>query len=427
MSCANLTRTRLISFSIAAPPSSIEIQGYSNNAKVEVRENQDLTLKCIVANSKPAAQIIWFRNNVEYKIVQFVNGQLAVRKRRMDEQSDVLTRLKKTINMVESVIGPAKNYIDKRMYTYGAQTTRMHALLILWSNNRNDKVEEITPKRFTTTSNLKLKPTAADDYTEYTCQAKHKALAPDMPMRSIVQLRSHNFRDIYCESIAMQQIQFEMVADCGRFVRLGCMLLVTGNGGCVRGDVDPPGPPYIQGYTQGETLRRGQTVELICNSRGEASDNKARFRCEASNVMSQTPLIAEVELAVLFAPTHVTISGPTQARVGDVVPLTCSTAPSNPPAEVKWMVGGRQIRNATSRTSVSPEGGWITISNITAVIEPNKRSLVVICHGLNMQLTENVVSTYTVNVLSSCDQATCQQLANALIVPSLLPHPMNIK
>lgn len=31
---------------------------------------------------------------------------------------------------------------------------------------------------------------------------------------------------------------------------------------------DPPGPPYIEGYTQGETLRRGQTVELICRSRG---------------------------------------------------------------------------------------------------------------------------------------------------------------
>lgn len=44
-------------------------------------------------------------------------------------------------------------------------------------------------------------------------------------------------------------------------------------------------------------------------------------------------------------------------------------------------------------------GGWITMSNITAVVEPNKRSLVVICHGLNMQLTENVVSTHTVNVL----------------------------
>ncbi|XP_059224437.1 nephrin isoform X1 [Stomoxys calcitrans] len=308
---------------VISPPSSIEIKGYENNAKVEVRENQDLSLKCVVSNAKPAAQIVWYRGNVEYK-----------------------------------------------------------------PENRNDKVEETTPKRFTTTSSLKLKPSADDDYTEYTCQAKHKALAPDMPMRATVQLSV-----LY-----------------------------------------PPGPPYIEGYTQGETLRRGQAVELVCRSRGgnpaaqliwyknglqtkmayktigrmsenvykftaESSDNKARFRCEAINVMSPAPLKAEVDLTVLFAPTHVSISGNNEARVGDVVPLTCTTAPSNPPAEIKWMVGGRQIRNATSRTMVSPEGGWITISNITAVVEPNKRSLVVICHGLNMQLTENVVSTHTVNVL----------------------------
>ncbi|XP_037713470.1 nephrin isoform X2 [Drosophila subpulchrella] len=308
---------------VISPPASIEIKGYNHNSKVEVRENQDLQLKCIVANAKPAAQIVWYRGNVEYK--------------------------------------PEK---------------------------REDNVEESTAKRFTTTSSLKLKPGPDDDYTEYTCQAKHKALSPDMPMRATVQLSV-----LY-----------------------------------------PPGPPYIEGYSPGETLRRGQTVELMCRSRGgnppaqliwykngsqirmayrtsgrlseniytftaEAGDNKARFRCEASNVMSQNPLKAEVELAVLFAPTHVTVMGPTEARVGDIVPLTCTTAPSNPPAEIKWMVGGRQVRNATSKTIVSPEGGWTTTSNITATVEPNKRSLVVICHGLNMQLTENVVSTHTINVL----------------------------
>lgn len=52
---------------IAAPPSSIEIQGYAHNSKVEVRENQDLTLTCIVADAKPAAQIQWYRGNSEYK------------------------------------------------------------------------------------------------------------------------------------------------------------------------------------------------------------------------------------------------------------------------------------------------------------------------------------------------------------------------
>ncbi|KAL5285587.1 NPHS1.2 family protein [Megaselia abdita] len=328
---------------VISPPASIEIQGYSHNSKVEVRENQNLSLLCVVANAKPAAQIVWYRGNTEYN-----------------------------------------------------------------PENREDKVVEINGKRFTTTSRLSLKPTSDDDYTEYTCQAKHKALPSDMPMKSTVQLSV-----LY-----------------------------------------PPGPPYIEGYTQGETLRRGQTVELVCRSRGgnppaqliwyknntqvqmgyrthgrlsenvysflaQASDNKARFRCEASNVMlNDTPLKAEVDLLVLFAPTHVSISGLSEAKVGDVVSLTCTTAPSNPPADIKWMVGGRHFKNTTSRTVVSPEGGWITVSNITAVIEPNKRSLVVVCHGLNMQLTENVVSTHTVNVLYAPSPPLISGYIEGQIIPA---------
>lgn len=92
--------------------------------------------------------------------------------------------------------------------------------------------------------------------------------------------------------------------------------------------------PYIEGYTEGETIRRGQTVELVCKSRGgnppaqliwyknreqirmayrtagrlsenmytftaDASDNKARYTCEASNIMSMKPLKAEIDLSVL--------------------------------------------------------------------------------------------------------------------------------
>lgn len=97
---------------------------------------------------------------------------------------------------------------------------------------------------------------------------------------------------------------------------------------------DPPDEPRIDGYHEMETLRRGQTVELICTSEGgnppaqliwykngeqirmayrtvgkksvnvhtfqaQASDNKAKYKCEASNVMSLKPLTAEVTLTVL--------------------------------------------------------------------------------------------------------------------------------
>lgn len=146
--------------------------------------------------------------------------------------------------------------------------------------------------------------------------------------------------------------------------------------------------------------------------------------------MSQTPLKTEVDLTVLceytrplipspagpaksainhvnglpllssaVAPAQVVVSGPSEARVGDPVPLTCTTAASNPRAEIWWMVGDKTLKNVTSRTMVSPEGGWITTSNITAIVEPNRRSLVVNCHGINNQLSENIVSTHTINVL----------------------------
>ncbi|VEN63224.1 unnamed protein product [Callosobruchus maculatus] len=323
--------------SVISPPSSVEILDHVHNSKIEIKENQEFHLECRVRNAKPAAKIVWYRGNVEINI---------------PNRED---------SVVESPPSP---------------------------NNVAGKPHDKRAIRYDTHSRISLKPTAEDDYAEYSCEARHEALSPDVPMRATVQLSV-----LY-----------------------------------------PPGMPYIEGYTEGETVRRGQTVELVCRSRGgnppaqliwykngeqirmayrtagrvsenvytftaDVSDNKARYKCEASNVMSKSPLKAEIDMTVLFAPTHVTISGPTEARVGDPVPLTCTTANSNPPAEIKWIVAGRQVRNATSRTVVSPEGGWITTSNITTVVEPNRRSLVVICHGLNMQLTENVVSTHTINVL----------------------------
>lgn len=132
----------------------------------------------------------------------------------------------------------------------------------------------------------------------------------------------------------------------------------------------------------------------------------------------------------IVGPEQVIISGSTEARFGESVSLTCSTAPSNPPAEIKWTVTGKQYKNATMKTTISPDGtlyiythimwlfdyykyciklklyyvlgGWITSSNITVAVEANRRSIVVVCHGLNMQLAENVLSTHTINVLCKC-------------------------
>ncbi|XP_052872105.1 nephrin-like [Anopheles cruzii] len=308
---------------VIVPPASIDIQGHGQHAKVDVREGQDLVLTCVVPSAKPAAQIVWYRANVEYK-----------------------------------------------------------------PDTIETKTAEVTGGRYTVTSKLRLKPTSDDDYVDYTCQARHQAIPEDRPLQSTVQL----------------SVQY------------------------------PPGAPYIEGYTPGEPVRSGQRVELVCRSRGgnppaqliwykndnqvrmayrtadrmseniysfvaEANDNKARLRCEANNNMATRILKTELTLSVLFPPAHVIVSGSSEARVGESVALQCQTAPSNPKADIKWVVNGQQVNNATAKVVPSPEGGWVTTSNITATVEASKRSMVAICHGLNMKLTENVQATHTVNVL----------------------------
>ncbi|XP_030387432.1 nephrin [Scaptodrosophila lebanonensis] len=308
--------------SIVAAPSTIAIEGYARNAKVEVVERQNLTLQCITENANPAAEIVWYQGETPVQQIPLVT------------------------------------------------------------------VNETSPKRFRTISVLKLQPRAEDDYKEFSCEARHKALPPDVPMRAQVQLSV-----LY-----------------------------------------PPGPPFFEGYSQGETLRRGQQLQIACRSRGgnppaqlvwyrngvainspqrtsgrlsenvykftaTTADNGANLVCEAKNLLSTTPLRAELNLTVLYAPKDVYLSGSTEAKVGDTVQLNCMTAQSNPPARINWSMNGRPLTNSSFKTAISSEGGWISSSNISVSIDSQSRTFVAVCHALNAELTQNVVGSHTVNVL----------------------------
>ncbi|XP_030560448.1 nephrin [Drosophila novamexicana] len=308
--------------SIVAAPSSISIDGYARNAKVEVIESQNLTLQCITENANPAAEIVWYQGETPMTLAPIVS------------------------------------------------------------------INQTSAKRFRTSSTLHLQPRSDDDYKEFSCEARHKALPPDVPMRAQVQLSV-----LY-----------------------------------------PPGPPFFEGYSQGETLRRGQEVQIACRSRGgnppaqlvwyrngevinspqrtsgrlsenvykftaNASDNGANLVCEAKNLLSNTPLRAELNLTVLYAPKDVFLSGATHAKVGDAVQLNCVTAPSNPPARISWSMNGRPLSNSTYKTTISADGGWVSSSNITLNIDSQSRTFITVCHALNAELSQNVVGSHTVNVL----------------------------
>lgn len=41
---------------------------HTGNSKIEIRENEEFQLECLVKNSKPVAKIVWYRGQVELKL-----------------------------------------------------------------------------------------------------------------------------------------------------------------------------------------------------------------------------------------------------------------------------------------------------------------------------------------------------------------------
>jgi hypothetical protein len=61
----------VISFSV--PPESIQILNHKQGSRLDIRENEELELKCKVANAKPKATIVWYR-----KDSRFITGKLMI-------------------------------------------------------------------------------------------------------------------------------------------------------------------------------------------------------------------------------------------------------------------------------------------------------------------------------------------------------------
>lgn len=254
------------------------------------------------------------------------------------------------------------------------------------------------PDRKTTFSKIKFRPNSADNQATYACEASHPALRgtaarPANPMRSSVLLSV-----LY-----------------------------------------PPEKPEIQGYIEGETIRMGQAVTLVCESYGgnplaaivwyknnqridhsyttsgskskntimflaQPDDNNAAYRCEAKNTMIREPLTAQIVMSVQFAPDRVEIRGPATAKVGQTLNFECATSNSNPASTLQWVIDGKAQPAIHNRTDTSAEGGWVTISNVSVMVGHLDKSKSISCYANNFALSETKVETHIVTVLYPPDE-----------------------
>ncbi|XP_064650915.1 nephrin-like isoform X3 [Lineus longissimus] len=196
----------------------------------------------------------------------------------------------------------------------------------------------------------------------------------------------------------------------------------------------PPSHPVITGYKSGDVVRTGDRLTLSCTSRGgnplatviwykngkelddvydkkminmavnkleltaQQSDNLAKYSCIAKNVVTESPMEASVVLSVQFAPEKVVITGETGAKAGESITLTCETTNSNPASTIKWFAKGRQLGGDSSSIIPSPDGGFITRSQVTVKLSDSENKVIYTCQATSSGQTMAVADSVTLEV-----------------------------
>uniref|UniRef100_A0A3Q4HL12 NPHS1 adhesion molecule, nephrin n=1 Tax=Neolamprologus brichardi TaxID=32507 RepID=A0A3Q4HL12_NEOBR len=109
------------------------------------------------------------------------------------------------------------------------------------------------------------------------------------------------------------------------------------------------------------------------------ADNQAELCCESSNLVSRSPLSVSRKITVLFEPAELTLSGSLTAIEGQELNLSCYTTSSNPPVDIRWWLGYKELNN----TSVGDNGGMTTMSNMTHRVSREEHGLKLTCEAFN--------------------------------------------
>uniref|UniRef100_UPI003AAB75BB nephrin n=1 Tax=Centroberyx gerrardi TaxID=166262 RepID=UPI003AAB75BB len=196
----------------------------------------------------------------------------------------------------------------------------------------------------------------------------------------------------------------------------------------------PPQPPVIQGLER-EEVKAGRMLKLVCVSQGgnplatlhwtkngevlstsweediEArrsssvlylqvvpEDNQAVLCCESVNLVSLKPLALSRKITVLFEPEEVMVSGSFRAIEGKELSLCCYTTSSNPPVQIRWWLGFRELNTTVVTMEEGDNGGMTTMSNMTHQVSREENGLPLTCEAFNKGTRFSKTQTTNLNV-----------------------------
>nr|XP_056702386.1 nephrin [Euleptes europaea] len=151
--------------------------------------------------------------------------------------------------------------------------------------------------------------------------------------------------------------------------------------------------------TNWETDDTGQLSRSFLTLSLTAEDNNATVTCQALNQVLSLPLQASFTLQVVFFPEEVKIIGSSSTPENKDISVSCSTSSSNPPVQLRWWLGWRELNATEVSISEGTHGGMITVSNLTHKALREDNDLPLTCEAFNEAILYAKKASVTLKVL----------------------------
>ncbi|XP_026225697.1 nephrin isoform X2 [Anabas testudineus] len=126
-----------------------------------------------------------------------------------------------------------------------------------------------------------------------------------------------------------------------------------------------------------------QKSTSILNLKITPAHNQAVLCCESTNLVSPLPLSVSRKITVLFEPAEVILSGSFTVAEGEELNLSCFASSSNPPVQIRWWLGYKELNTSVVTMEEGDNGGMTTMSNMTHQVSREEDGLELTCEAFN--------------------------------------------
>ncbi|XP_008573896.1 PREDICTED: nephrin [Galeopterus variegatus] len=389
-----------------------------------VRAGQSLELPCTARGGNPPATLQWLKNGQPMSTAwgtehaQAVARSVLVMTARPEDHGarlsceahnsvSTVTQERSILLQVAfppsaiTILGSASQSENKNMtLSCITKSSRPRVLLRWWLGWRQLLTTEETVTDglhggHISMSNLTFLVRREDNGLTLTCEAFSEAFAKETFKKSLTLNVKYPAQKLWIEGPPEGQR-----LRAGTRVRLVC-LAIGGNPDPsltwykdLRTVTEPRQPQEPRRVQLGSLEKSGSTFsrELVLIT--DPSDNLAKFTCKAGQ------LSASKQLVVQFPPTNVTIlSNASALRPGDALNLTCVSISSNPPVNLSWDKEGQRLEGVAAPPRSAPFKGSAAARSVLLRVSSRDHGHRVTCRAHSAELRETVSAFYRLNVL----------------------------